>query len=442
MTERSKGSKLWDIDGNELIDTSNGFGPILFGHSPDFITDAVKQQLDLGIETGPQSPLAGEVARLFCELTGNERCTFASTGSEAVVGAIRLARTVTGRKKVAMFGGSYHGITDEVINRAGKDYQALPAAPGINRETTSNMLVLPWADPQSLEILKELGPELAAVLVEPVQSRMPEFNDQDYLKEIRSITTDCGAAMILDEVVTGFRVAAGGIRERFDIDADLGTYGKVVGGGYPIGIIGGKAKFMDALDGGHWQYGDDSIPEAGVTFFAGTFVRHPLALAAAKAVLDRIKAEGPPLYEGLEKKTSAMTAEAKSFIEQMKCEVTLENFTSFFYLSVPESAHWGHMLFLLMTLEGIHIQQYRPNFLTTEHSKEDVDKILIAFKKSLAKLISNGLVEGDMVAAKRFLNEKSPIPKGARLGKNAQGEPAYFLEDPDNNGQYIEVGRP
>ncbi len=442
VTERSKGSRLWDIDGNELIDTSNGFGPILFGHSPDFITEAVKKQLDLGIETGPQSPLAGEVARLFCELTGNERCTFASTGSEAVVGAIRLARTVTGRKKVAMFGGSYHGITDEVINRAGKDYQALPAAPGINRETTSNMLVLPWADPESLEILKKLGPELAAVLVEPVQSRMPEFNDQDYLKEIRNITTGCGAAMILDEVVTGFRVAAGGIRERFDIDADLGTYGKVVGGGYPIGIIGGKAKFMDALDGGHWQYGDDSIPEAGVTFFAGTFVRHPLALASAKAVLDRIKAEGPSLYEGLEKKTSAMTAEAKGFIEQMKCEVTFESFTSFFYLSVPESAHWGHMLFLLMTLEGIHIQQYRPNFLTTEHSKEDVDKILIAFKKSLALLISNGLIGGDMVAAKRFLNEKSPIPKGAKLGKNAQGEPAYFLEDPDINGKYIEVGRP
>ncbi|EAW30027.1 Beta-ketoacyl synthase [marine gamma proteobacterium HTCC2143] len=442
VTERSKGSKLWDIDGNELIDTSNGFGPIFFGHSPDFITDAVKQQLDLGIETGPQSPLAGEVARLFCELTGNERCTFASTGSEAVVGAIRLARTVTGRKKVAMFGGSYHGITDEVINRAGKDYQALPAAPGISRETTSNMLVLPWADPESLEVLKKLGPELAAVLVEPVQSRMPEFNDQNYLKEIRSITQDCGAAMILDEVVTGFRVAAGGIRERFDIDADLGTYGKVVGGGYPIGIIGGKAKFMDALDGGHWQYGDDSIPEAGVTFFAGTFVRHPLALTAAKAVLDRIKADGPSLYEGLEKKTSLMTAEAKSFIEQMKCEVSFESFTSLFYVSVPESAHWGHMLFLLMTLEGIHIQQYRPNFLTTEHNKEDVDKILIAFKKSLAKLISNGLIEGDMVVAKRFLNEKSRIPKGARLGKNAQAEPAYFLEDPDNNGKYIEVGRP
>jgi glutamate-1-semialdehyde aminotransferase len=442
VTERSRGSKLWDIDGNELIDTSNGFGPIFFGHSPDFLTQAVKQQLDAGIETGPQSPLAGEVAELFCELTGNERCTFASTGSEAVVGAIRLARTVTGRNKVVMFEGSYHGITDEVITRPGRDYQALPAAPGIPRETTSNMLILPWADTQSLEVLKQLGPDLAAVLVEPVQSRKPEFHDQQYLQEIRCITEQCGAAMIVDEVVTGFRVAPGGIRERFGIDADLTTYGKVVGGGYPIGVIGGKARFMDALDGGYWEFGDTSIPEVGVTFFAGTFVRHPVALAAAKAVLQRIKEGGASLYSELEQKTSAMTADAKTFISEMQCGVTFESFASLFYVSVPAAAHWGHMLFMLMTLEGIHIQQYRPNFLTTEHSEEDVARILKAFKKSLAQLICHGLIEGDMVAAKRFLSEKPPVPEGARLGKNARGEPAYFIEDPDNKGQYIEVGKP
>ncbi len=442
VTERSKGSKLWDIDGNELIDTSNGFGPIFFGHSPDFVTQAVQQQLAMGIETGPQSSLAGTVAELFCELTGNERCSFASTGSEAVVGAIRLARTVTGRKKVVMFEGSYHGITDEVINRPGKNYQALPAAPGIPREATANMLVLPWGEASSLEVIKDLGSELAAVLVEPVQSRKPQFHDQQYLQSIRTITEETGTAMILDEVVTGFRVAAGGIRERFGIDADLGTYGKVVGGGHPIGIIGGKAKFMDALDGGFWQFGDESIPEVGVTFFAGTFVRHPIALAAANAILTRIKQEGSVLYETLEQKTAAMTATAKTFIEEMKCAVGFEYFASFFYVSVPTSAHWGHMLFTLMTLEGIHIQQYRPNFLTTEHSEADIEKILKAFKKSLAQLVCHGLIEGDMVAAKRFLSERPAIPEGARLGKNARGEPAYFIEDPKNKGQYIEVGKP
>lgn len=439
---KSKGSKLWDIDGNKLIDTSNGFGPIFFGHSPDFVADAVKEQIDKGIETGPQSPLAGEVAELFCELTGNERCTFACSGSEAVLGALRLARTVTGRSKVVMFEGSYHGIFDEVVCRPGRAYQALPAAPGIPRESTSNMLVLPWGEEESLAEIRRQGKELAAVLVESVQSRKPAFHSPEYIKALREITAENGAALILDEVVTGFRVHPGGIRKRFNIDADLATYGKVVGGGYPIGIIGGKAKFMDALDGGYWQYGDASIPESGVTFFAGTFVRHPLSLAAAKAVLTKIKKEGVALYEGLETKTTNMAAEVKAFIAEMQCEVTFEEFASFFYIAAPANAHWGHLLFVMMTLEGIHIQQYRPNFLTTEHSAADIEKIVSAFKTSLAQLIMHGLIEGDQVAAKKSLAKTSALPPGARLGKNAQGEPAYFIEDPQHSGNYIEVGRP
>jgi amino acid adenylation domain-containing protein len=442
VVKGSKGSKLWDIDGNELIDTSNGFGPIFFGHSPDFVVEAVKEQLGIGIETGPQSPMAGEVAELFCELTGHERCAFASTGSETVTGALRLARTVTGRPKVVMFEGDYHGIFDEVVVRPGRNNQALPAAPGINRETTANMLILPWGEPSSIDAIRKLGTDLAAVLCEPVQSRKPEFHSREYIQQLRAVTEEIGAALILDEVVTGFRVHPGGIRRRFDVDADLCCYGKVVGGGYPIGIIGGKAKFMDALDGGYWQYGDASIPQVGVTFFAGTFVRHPVALAAARAVLRRIKEGGTALYEDLERRTTALAAEAKQFIASMKADVHFEEFASLFYVATPAAAHWGHLLFLMMAYEGIHIQQYRPNFLTTEHSSADVEKILGAFKSSLAQLVLLGLIEGDAAAAKKFLSGNGSIPPGARLGKNAQGVPAYFIEDPNNAGKYIEVGRP
>jgi amino acid adenylation domain-containing protein len=442
VVKGSKGSKLWDIDGNELIDLSNGFGPIFFGHSPDFVTKAVKEQLDIGIETGPQSPMAGEVAELFCELTGHDRCCFANTGSETVIGAVRLARTVTGRPKVVMFEGDYHGIFDEVVVRPGRENQALPAAPGINREATANMLILPWGDPKSIDMIRKIGKDLAAVLCEPVQSRKPEFHSAEYIQQLRRVTEEIGAALILDEVVTGFRVHAGGIRKRFDVDADMCCYGKVIGGGYPIGLIGGKAKFMDALDGGQWQFGDTSIPEVGVTFFAGTFVRHPAALAAARAVLLKIKEGGTALYDQMEKKTAGLAAEAKRFIAEMKTEVKLEEFASLFYLAVPASAHWGHLLFLMMTYEGIHIQQYRPSFLTTEHGPEDVQKILKAFKNSLAQLILQGLIDGDAAAAKKYLSGSGDIPAGARLGKNAQGVPAYFIEDPNNKGQYIEVGRP
>ena len=442
VTVESKGSKLWDIDGNELIDTSNGFGPILFGHSPDFISNAAKAQIDRGVETGPQTPLAGEVADLVCELTGSERCTFACTGSEANVGALRVARTVTGRTKVVAFEGAYHGIHDEVVMRAGKNHQALPAAPGIPKEATANMILLPWGEQSSIEEIRKLGDELAAVLVEPVQSRKPQFHSKEYIQELRRITEQNGVALILDEVVTGFRAGPGGIRKRFDIDADMTTYGKVVGGGYPIGIIAGKARYLDAMDGGQWQYGDDSIPEQGVTFFAGTFVRHPLALAVAKAVLTRIKEEGEHIYPVLEERTTAMAKEARAFIEQLKADVSFEEFASLFYISVPASAQWGHLLFLSMVLDGIHIQQYRPNFLTTEHSNADIKQILSTFKSALANLIVNGLLEGDQVAAKKFLSGKANIPAGARLGKNENGEPAYFIEDPDNKGAFLEVGRP
>ena len=441
-TERSKGSKLYCVDGNELIDLSNGFGPIMFGHSPDFVTEAVQTQLLKGIETGPQSPMAGEVVELFCQLTGNERGAFACTGSEAVMGAVRLARTVTGRKTVVMFEGAYHGIFDEVITRPGKDYHALPSAPGIMRESLSNMLVIPWADPEAFGLIESLGDDLAAILVEPVQSRMPEFHDREYIQRLRQIADSTGAALIIDEVVTGFRVAAGGVQERFDVKADLATYGKVIGGGHPIGMLGGKAKFMDALDGGYWSYGDDSVPEAGVTYFAGTFVRHPVALAAAKAVLGEIMRRGEGLYRELEEKTEELAAKAKAFIAELKSDVTLESFASLFYVSVPHHAHWGHLFFTLMQTEGIHIQQFRPNFLTTAHTKEDIDSILSAFKKSLAQMIEYGLLEGDVVAAKRFLNAKPEIPEGAKLGRNQAGEPAYFVEDPDQPGNYIEVGKP
>ena len=286
VIDRSKGSHVWDLDGNEYVDALNGFGMSLFGWQPDFVLDAVREQLDKGYEIGPQHPLAGEVAKLVCELTGFDRAGLCNTGSEAVMGCLRIARTVTGRSKIALFTGSYHGIFDEVIVRGARKLRAVPAAPGIMPNTSENVLVLDYGTPESLQILREHADELAAVLIEPVQSRRPDFQPREFLKELREITRQSGTLFIFDEVVTGFRSHPRGAQAVLGIDADLASYGKVVGGGFPIGVIAGKREYMDALDGGGWQFGDDSIPTVGVTYFAGTFVRHPLALAAAHAVLD------------------------------------------------------------------------------------------------------------------------------------------------------------
>ncbi|MGK0303632.1 MAG: acyl carrier protein, partial [Planctomycetota bacterium] len=248
VCSRSKGSRLWDIDGNEYVDALNGFGMSLFGWQPQFVVDAIHNQVAAGYEIGPQHPLAGEVAELVCELTGFDRVGLCNTGSEAVMGALRVARTVTGRSTIVIFTGAYHGIFDEVVVRATNKLRAFPAAPGIMPSAASNVLVLDYGSPESIEIIRSRGREIAAVLVEPVQSRRPEFQPRDFLRELREVTQDAGAVLIFDEVVTGFRCHPGGIQALFGVRADICTYGKVVGGGFPVGVIAGKREFMDALD--------------------------------------------------------------------------------------------------------------------------------------------------------------------------------------------------
>ena len=231
-------------------------------------------------------------------MVGMQRAAFCNTGSEAVTAAIRTARTVTGRDKIAVFAGAYHGIFDEVLVRA-RQRDGLPAAqpiaPGIPAAMAENIMVLEYGDGAALDTIRAQGEELAAVLVEPVQSRRPDLQPREFLEELRQITANSGTALVFDEVVTGFRVHPGGMQAVFAVKADIATYGKVLGGGLPIGIIAGDARFLDALDGGMWRFGDQSAPEIGVTFFAGTFVRHPLALAAANAVLERLRQGGPEL---------------------------------------------------------------------------------------------------------------------------------------------------
>ncbi|HSZ85247.1 MAG TPA: aminotransferase class III-fold pyridoxal phosphate-dependent enzyme, partial [Puia sp.] len=228
VVNKSKGSRLWDIDGNEYIDALNGFGSNMFGYQPDFITKALKQQIENGYEVGPQHELAGEVCKLICEFTNFDRAGLCNTGSEAVLGAMRIARTVTGRSTIVAFSGSYHGIVDEVIVRGTKKLKSFPAAPGIMPEAVQNMLILDYGTDESLKIIRERAHEFAAVMVETVQSRRPEFQPVEFLKELRKITEESGTALIFDEVITGFRMHPGGAQAIFGVSADMGTYGKVV----------------------------------------------------------------------------------------------------------------------------------------------------------------------------------------------------------------------
>jgi amino acid adenylation domain-containing protein len=395
VAARSAGSKIWDIDGNEYVDLAMGFGLNFFGHSPKFVTDAVTEQLKLGVEIGPQNPLAGKIAKLFCEFTGMERVTFCNTGSEAVMASIRLARTVTGRKRVVFFTGGYHGTFDEVLVRptvVDGEYKSSPIAPGIPHSLVENMLVLEYGSPASLETIRQHAHELAAVLVEPVQSRKPDLQPREFLHELRAITEKSGTALIFDEVVTGFRCHPGGAQAWFGVKADLATYGKVVGGGIPIGIIAGKATYMDALDGGNWNYGDDSFPETGVTFFAGTFVRHPLAMAAAWAVLNHLKQEGPKLQEGLNARVAKLAATLNAHFEEIQVPIRVPYFSSFFVIEYAHDLKQASLLWFYLREKGIHLWEGRPCYFTLAHTEADFEFIIRAFKESVAEMQAAGFL--------------------------------------------------
>jgi amino acid adenylation domain-containing protein len=395
VSSRSKGSKLWDIDGNEYVDLLNGFGPTMFGHSPDFVTRALQRQLDQGFAIGPQTPLAGEAADLLTQLTGAERVTFCNTGSEAVMAAMRIARTVTGRDRVVFFTGDYHGQFDEVLAKQLKrkgEISAQPAAPGIPRANLGNITVLDYGTDESLHWIEQHANELAAVLIEPVQSRHPDLQPKEFLSRVREITQQSGTAFIFDEVVTGFRIHPRGAQGYYGIEADLVTYGKVVGGGMPIGILAGKAEFMDALDGGQWQFGDHSVPEAGVTFFAGTFVRHPLTMAALCATLQHIRDAGPPLYERLNERAAGFAARVNEVFSSCGAHLHLNHCGSVMFFGVPLDERFGGLLFYLLREKGVFILEGFPLYLTTEHSDADLDRVVNAFRESVVELQSCGLL--------------------------------------------------
>ena len=352
---KSEGSTLWDIDGRKYVDMLNGFGSNYYGYQAPFLKNAIREQMDKGYEIGPQHELVGELSEKVAKMIGQERVAWCNTGSEAVLGAMRMARTVTGREKIVTFTGSYHGICDEVIVRKGLK-SAMPAAPGIMKEAVKNVITLDYATDEALQYIKDNADDIAAVLIEPVQSRRPEFRPVEFWKAVREITRKSGTAMILDEVITGFRYHQAGVNGAFNVDADIVTYGKIIGGGMPIGMIGGKARFMDALDGGIWQYGDNSVPEVGVTYFAGTFVRHPLALAGAYATIKHMEEKGPKIHEEINEKADYLANAINEFSKEHDLPYRWENFGSLMKFKVTDSSYmYADLIAHYMRLKGVHI---------------------------------------------------------------------------------------
>jgi natural product biosynthesis luciferase-like monooxygenase protein/amino acid adenylation domain-containing protein len=421
----ASGARLHDIDGNEYVDITMGFGVHLLGHRPPFVAEAIEEQLRRGIEMGPRPALAGEVAALVCELTGMERAAFCNSGTEAVMTALRLARARTGRTKVAIFAGSYHGHSDGTLARAqtvgGRPHSA-PLAPGIPPHVVEDVLVLDYGNPRALDILREHRDELAAVLVEPVQSRHPELQPREFLHELRAWTRQAGVVLIFDEMVTGFRVHPGGAQAWFGVEADLATYGKIAGGGLPIGIVAGRAPFMDGIDGGLWDYGDASYPRAETTYFGGTFCQHPLAMASARAVLGHLRDRGPSLQAELNERTSRFAAALDEHFTREEMPVRVAHFGSLFRFN-----YTGNMdlLFYHLLTKGVYVWEWRNCFLSTAHTDEDLAHVTSAIIDSVEEMRAGGFIAeksgGSAQEGARRPEDPRPAPVEREDGRQALG---------------------
>ncbi|MCD9188130.1 MAG: aminotransferase class III-fold pyridoxal phosphate-dependent enzyme [Pyrinomonadaceae bacterium] len=393
--DKSQGSKIWDIDGNKYLDLTMGFGVNLFGHSPDFIKEALAEQLEKGLHLGPQSNLAGEVSELFCDLTGNDRAAFTVSGTEAVMIAMRLARTYNGRDKIVCFSGSYHGSVDSVLVRQSNEkgnFLASPLAPGIPKQAVADTFVLEYDDPQSLEVILNNSNEISAVMVEAIQSRRPDLKPKEFLEKLRAITAERNIVLIFDEIITGFRLHPQGAQGYFGIKADLSTYGKVIGGGLPVGVVAGKSEILNAIDGGLWHFGDSSYPDAKQTYMAGTFYKHPLGMAAMRAILRHLKQEGSKLQEKLNAVTTALVNRLNAFFRQEELPISVVQCGSLFRFNLSRNIFLGDLFFYHLIEKGVYIWEGRNCFVSTAHTQDDLDFLFDAVVETVKELKNNGFL--------------------------------------------------
>ncbi|MGW2226514.1 MupA/Atu3671 family FMN-dependent luciferase-like monooxygenase [Streptomyces formicae] len=392
---RASGSWLEDVDGNRYVDITMGFGVLLFGHEPAFVADAVREHLSRGIQLGPRNVETGEAAELLADLTGMERVAFANSGTEANSAAIRLARAATGRSRIITFEGAYHGHNDNVLGRSprtgGEGLTTVPMSAGVPHNAVADLLVLPYGSAESLAVIEQQAGEIAAVVVEPVQSRHPALQPADFVRRLRELTRRHGIVLLFDEMLTGFRPAPRGAQELYGVTPDLATYGKLLGGGFPIGAIAGRADIMDGIDGGHWNYGDDSYPAADTTFFGGTYIQHPVSTVAARAVLSHLKEHSPRLQERLNARTDELARTLNAFFEAEEFALSMSHFGSMFRF---EHRADMELLYHHLMLRGVHVWEWRNFFLSTEHTDGDVEFIVDAVQGSLRELRDAGFFRG------------------------------------------------
>lgn len=432
VADETFGGRFRDVDGNEYIDIALGMGVHFLGHNPPYVVEALRSRLERGFGLGPQCDLTAQAAEGIAKLTGMERVSFCNTGSEAVMFALRLARAKTGRPLVALFNGAYHGTFDGVL-AASEERGTGTYSPGTPLGMVEDVLVLDYNSESAFAVLEERWQDVAAVLVEPVQSRKPELQPQTFLRRLRRLTREKEICLIFDEMVNGFRCAPGGAQQHFSIRADLALYGKVAGGGLPVGIIAGKKEYLDFIDGGF--LGEAGHPAADKTIvFGGTFCRHPLSMEGVAAATSHLLREGPALQDRVWRLADRLADRLNLWFQDNRVPLRLMHFGPQFlfegfgpYSALAQPIELP-LFYLLLMERGIYTWERRTCGLCTEHTEEDIRRIEEAVKDSVQTLRDAGFPFSLDKGAPNFFSPMSPTEERLyAIFQREHGQDAYHL---------------
>jgi glutamate-1-semialdehyde 2,1-aminomutase len=388
--ERGKGSKIYDIDGNEYIDYVLSWGPLILGHSNDRVVEAIKKVAELGTSFGAPSLIETKLAKLVKERVPSiEIVRMVSSGTEATMSALRLARGYTGRNKILKFEGCYHGHGDSLLIKAGSGVATLglPDSPGVPEGVAKNTITVPYNDLESVRFaFEQFGDDIAGIIVEPVAGNMGVVLPQPgFLEGLRDITSQYGALLIFDEVMTGFRVGYNCAQGHFGITPDLTCLGKVIGGGLPVGAYGGRAEIME------------QIAPSGPIYQAGTLSGNPLAMTAGLETLSQLT---PEHYEEFARKAELLEEGIRAAAQKHDIPHTINRVGSmvgFFFtneavtnyeLAKTSNLDYFASYYQEMANQGVFLppSQFEGMFLSTAHSNEDIEKTIQAIEIAFSKL--------------------------------------------------------
>lgn len=391
FVNKAAGARVWDVDGNEYVDYVGTWGPAILGHAHPKIIKAVQAAAENGTSFGIPNPFEVTMARLICSLVPSvQKVRMCNSGTEATMSAIRLARGFTKRDKIIKFDGCYHGHADSLLVKAGSGALTFghPDSAGVPAAFTQHTLVLPYNDPTAVRQAFEANAgHIAGIIIEPVPGNAGLYLPKPgYLEFLREITRAKGSLLIFDEVMTGFRLAKGGAQERFGITPDLSCFGKVIGGGLPVGAFGGRADIMDLL------------APLGPVYQAGTLSGNPLAMAAGIAALEELAAANA--YTTLEKLGAILETGLKDSAKSAGVPVQFNRCGSMFcaYFTTEPVHNLADAMksdrerfkqyFHGMLEQGIYLapSQFEAGFLSTAHTQADIEKTVAAAQKTMRQL--------------------------------------------------------